>query len=253
VIATAAASTPDTTVLAAFAVGVLSFVSPCVLPLVPGYLSAISGVSIAEIRSGERRTWRLLLPSIIFCLSFTLMFVILGMAATKLGSSLISHRETINNIAGWLIIIMGCFFLLAPVLPFLNKEWRPDGLIRRAGTGGPIIAGLAFAVAWTPCAGPTLASILGIASTSSTVYHGGILLAFYSAGLAIPFLLCALAFDRLTTTFAWIRTHYLLITAVGGALLIVTGVMLLTGEFAHLNVEAQKGLDALGLDFFKNV
>ena len=251
-IATAAA-TPDTTVLAAFAVGVLSFVSPCVLPLVPGYLSAISGVSIAEIRTGERRTWRLLLPSIIFCLSFTVMFVILGMAATKLGSSLVAHRVTINNIAGWLIIAMGCFFLLAPVLPFLNKEWRPDGLIRRAGTGGPIIAGLAFAVAWTPCAGPTLASILGIASTSATVYHGGVLLAFYSAGLAIPFLLCALAFDRLTTTFAWIRNHYLFITAIGGVLLIVTGVMLLTGEFAHLNVEAQKGLDALGLDFFKNV
>jgi cytochrome c-type biogenesis protein len=200
----AAAAAPDTTVLAAFAVGVLSFVSPCVLPLVPGYLSAISGVSIAEIRTGERRTWRLLLPSIIFCASFTIMFVILGMAATKVGSSLISHRETINTIAGWLIIVMGVFFLMAPVLPFLNREWRPDGLI-------------------------------------------------YSAGLAIPFLLCALAFDRLTTTFAWIRNHYLLITSLGGALLIATGILLLTGEFAHLNVDAQKGLDSLHLDFFKNI
>ncbi len=249
----AVASAPDTTVLAAFAVGVLSFVSPCVLPLVPGYLSAISGVSIAEIRTGERRTWRLLLPSIIFCASFTIMFVLLGMAATKLGSSLIAHRETINTIAGWLIITMGVFFLLTPVLPFLNKEWRPEGLILRAGTGGPIIAGLAFAVAWTPCAGPTLASILGVASTSSTVYHGGILLLFYSAGLAIPFLLCALAFDKLTTTFAWIRNNYLIVTAVGGVFLIATGVMLLTGEFAQLNVDAQKALDSLGLDFFKNI
>jgi cytochrome c-type biogenesis protein len=249
----AVAAAPDTTVLAAFAVGTLSFVSPCVLPLVPGYLSAISGVSVAEIRTGERRTWKLLLPSLIFCASFTIMFVVLGMAATKLGSSLTAHRATINDVAGWLIIAMGGFFLLAPVLPFLNREWRPDGLIRRAGTGGPVIAGLAFAVAWTPCAGPTLASILGIASTSSTVYRGGVLLGFYSAGLAIPFLLCALAFDRATTAFAWIRNHYLAVTAIGGALLVGTGVLLLTGEFAHLNVEAQKGLDALGLDFFKNV
>ncbi len=244
---------PDTTVLAAFAVGVLSFVSPCVLPLVPGYLSAISGVSVAEIRTGERRTWKLLLPSLIFCGSFTLMFVLLGMAATKLGSSLVTHRETINTIAGWSIIALGVFFLLTPVVPFLNKEWRPDALIRRAGTGGPIVAGLAFAVAWTPCAGPTLGAILGVASTSSTVYHGGVLLAFYSAGLAVPFLLCALGFDRLTTTFSWIRNHYLWVTAIGGVFLIATGVMLLTGTFAHLNADAQKALDSLGLDFFKNV
>jgi cytochrome c-type biogenesis protein len=245
-----AAATPDTTVLAAFAVGVLSFVSPCVLPLVPGYLSAISGVSIAEIRTGERRTWRLLLPSIVFCASFTIMFVILGMAATKLGSSLIAHRDTINQIAGWLIIAMGVFFLMAPVLPFLNREWRPDGLIRRAGTGGPIIAGLAFAVAWTPCAGPTLASILGIASTSRTVYHGGLLLLFYSAGLAIPFLLTALAFSRMTTAFAVVKRHYQAIVAVGGVILIAMGVLILTGELSRLNIEAQSWLSNLGLDFW---
>ena len=104
-------------------------------------------------------------------------------------------------------------------MPRLNREWRPDALISRAGAGGPVIAGLAFAVAWTPCVGPTLASILAAASASSTVGHGGVLLAFYSAGLAVPFLLTAVAFDRATTGFRWIRTHYMLVTAASGAVL----------------------------------
>ena len=111
---------------------------------------------------------------------------------------------------------MGVFFLLTPFVPRLNQEWRPDALIRRAGAGGPIIAGLAFAVAWTPCVGPTLASILAAASTSDTVAHGGVLLAFYSLGLAVPFLLTAVAFDRATTAFGWIREHYMLVTAALG-------------------------------------
>jgi len=139
-----AASTTNTTVFAAFAVGVVSFVSPCVLPLVPGYLSAVSGVSLAEIRSGERSLAKLLIPSFIFCLSFTVMFVLLGMSATKLGSTLSDHRLTLNRISGVLIIALGAFFVLTPFIPALNKEWRPEVLMRRAGTGGPIVAGLAF-------------------------------------------------------------------------------------------------------------
>ena len=130
-------------------------------------------------------------PAIIFCLSFTVMFVALGMTATGLGSTLRDSKETLDKVAGILIVAMGVFFLLTPFVPRLNQEWRPDALIRRAGTGGPIIAGLAFAVAWTPCVGPTLASILAAASTSDTVAHGGVLLAFYSLGLAVPFLLTA--------------------------------------------------------------
>jgi len=243
----------DTTVIAAFAVGFVSFVSPCVLPLVPGYLSAVSGVSIAEMRSGEHKLSAVLWPAIVFCLSFTLMFVALGMTATGIGSTLRDSKRTLDLIAGIVIVAMGVFFLLTPFVPRLNREWRPDALISRAGAGGPIIAGLAFAIAWTPCVGPTLASILAAASTSDTVGHGGVLLAFYSAGLAVPFLLTALAFDRATTAFRWIREHYLLVTGVSGAVLVLMGVLMLTGELTRLNAEAQSVLQDLGLDFLYRV
>jgi cytochrome c-type biogenesis protein len=243
----------DTTVVAAFAVGFVSFVSPCVLPLVPGYLSAISGVSITEMRAGEHHAARVLGPALIFCLSFTLMFVALGMTATGIGSALRDNRQTLDTIAGLLIIAMGVFFVLTPFVPRLNRDWHPEALIRRAGTGGPIIAGLAFAIAWTPCVGPTLAAILAAASTSDSVARGGVLLAFYSAGLAIPFLLTAVAFDRMTGAWKWLRDHYLAITFVSGAILIAMGVMILTGELTRLNVEAQELLDRLGLDFLYNI
>jgi cytochrome c-type biogenesis protein len=144
---------------------------------------------------------------------------------------------------------MGVFFLLTPFVPRLNREWRPDALISRAGAGGPIIAGLAFAVAWTPCVGPTLASILAAASTSDTVGHGGVLLAFYSAGMAVPFLLTAVAFDRATTAFRWLRDRYLVITAVSGAILIAMGVLIYTNDLTQLNSDAQRLLGDLGLDF----
>jgi cytochrome c-type biogenesis protein len=248
-----AAGQADTTVIAAFAVGFVSFVSPCVLPLVPGYLSAVSGVSVTDLREGQHRMSHVLGPAVIFCLSFTLMFVALGLTATGLGSTLRDSKETLDRAAGILIVAMGVFFLLTPFVPRLNREWRPDTLIRRAGTGGPIIAGLAFAVAWTPCVGPTLASILAAASTSDSVGHGGVLLAFYSLGLAVPFLLTAVAFDRATTAFRWIRDHYLLVTAVSGCVLIVMGTLILTGELTQLNVQAQRALSNLGLDFLYNI
>ena len=249
----AAAPQADTTVIAAFAVGFVSFVSPCVLPLVPGYLSAVSGVSITDIREGSHRLSHVLWPAAIFCLSFTLMFVALGMTATGLGSTLRDSKQTLDKAAGILIIAMGVFFLLTPFVPKLNREWRPDALIRSAGTGGPVVAGLAFAVAWTPCVGPTLASILAAASTSDTVAHGGVLLAFYSLGLAVPFLVTAVAFDRATTAFRWIRDHYLLVTAISGSVLILMGILILTGELTQLNVRAQRWLSDVGLDFLYNI
>jgi cytochrome c-type biogenesis protein len=228
-------------------------VSPCVLPLVPGYLSAVSGVSVTDLRQGTHRLSHVLWPAAIFCLSFTIMFVALGMTATGLGSTLRDSKETLDKAAGILIIAMGVFFLLTPFVPRLNREWRPDVLIRSAGAGGPVVAGLAFAVAWTPCVGPTLASILAAASTSDTVGHGGVLLAFYSLGLAVPFLATAIAFDRATTAFRWIRDRYLVVTAVSGCVLVAMGILILTGELTQLNVEAQRWLSNLGLDFLYNV
>ncbi len=240
----------DTTIIAAFAVGFVSFVSPCVLPLVPGYLSAVSGVSLAELQQGERRLSRVLLPALVFCLSFTVVFVALGMSATGLGSTLQDERGTLDKVAGAVIIALGVFFLLTPFVPRLNREWRPDALISRAGSGGPLIAGAAFAFAWTPCVGPTLGTILTAASVRDTVSEGAVLLLFYSAGLAVPFLLTAVAFTRATAAFRWLRDRYLIITAISGAVLIAMGVLLYTGELTRLNVEAQQALDGLGLDFF---
>jgi cytochrome c-type biogenesis protein len=248
-----AAAQADTTVIAAFAVGFVSFVSPCVLPLVPGYLSAVSGVSITDMRTGEHKLSAILWPAAIFCLSFTIMFVALGMTATSIGSALRDSKQTLDRAAGVVIVAMGVFFLLTPFVPRLNREWRPDALISRAGAGGPVIAGLAFAIAWTPCVGPTLASILAAASTSSTVGHGGVLLAFYSSGLAVPFLLTAVAFDRATSAFRWIREHYVLVTGLSGGVLVLMGVLMLTGELTRLNVQAHSLLQDLGLDFLYRV
>jgi cytochrome c-type biogenesis protein len=242
----------DTTVAAAFAVGFVSFISPCVLPLVPGYLSAVSGMSLAEIKAGESRP-RILLPAIVFCLSFTVVFVALGMTATGLGSALQDSRGTLDKVAGGVIIALGVFFLLTPFVPKLNREWRPEALISRAGSGGPLVAGAAFAVAWTPCVGPTLGSILTAASVQDTVAKGGILLAFYSAGLAVPFLLTAVAFTRATTAFRWLRDRYLIVTAISGVVLITMGVLLFTGELTQLNIEAQQALNDLHLNVFKDL
>ena len=243
----------DTTVIAAFAVGFVSFVSPCVLPLVPGYLSAVSGVSLAEIQHGEKRLSRVLLPAIVFCMSFTVVFVALGMTATGLGSTLQDGRGTLDKVAGAVIIALGVLFLITPFVPKLNREWRPDALISRAGSGGPLIAGAAFAFAWTPCVGPTLGTILTAASVQDTVGKGAILLFFYSAGLAVPFLITAVAFTRATSAFRWLRDRYLIITAISGAVLVAMGILLFTGELTTLNLKAQDALDGLGLNFFNEL
>ena len=240
----------DTTVLAAFAVGFVSFISPCVLPLVPGYLSAVSGASLGELQRGERRVSRVLLPAVVFCLSFTVVFIALGMTATGLGSALRDARGTLDKVAGGFIIALGVFFVLTPFVPRLNREWRPEALISRAGSGGPLIAGAAFAFAWTPCIGPTLGAVLAAASTHDTIGEGAMLLAFYSAGLAVPFLLTALFFTRTTAAFRWLRDRWVIITAVSGVVLIAMGVLLFTGELTRLNIEAQRALDSVGLNIF---
>ncbi len=239
----------STTVVAAFGAGFLSFVSPCVLPLVPGYLSAISGISFADIQEGRGRA-RLIGPALLFCLSFTVMFIALGMTATGLGQMLQDHRQLLRQVAGIVIAVMGVLFIATLFVPLLNREWRPEALMRRAHTGGPIVAGLAFAVAWLPCTGPTLGAILTAASTESTVGEGGVLLAFYALGLAVPFVLSALAFSRVTGFFRFFRDHFAPITAVSGAILVAMGVLLFTGELTQLNIEAQQALDSVGLNVF---
>jgi cytochrome c-type biogenesis protein len=238
-------------VLAALGAGVVSFLSPCVLPLVPGYLSAVTGVSVVDL---EDASWkRVLVPSLFFCASFSAIFILLGLTATGLGSTLSEHRELLEKISAALIIFMGAVFVASPFIPMLSREWHVDSLLSRAGRGGPVVAGAAFAVAWTPCIGPTLSSILAAAALSDSAGRGAFLLAVYSAGLAIPFLLTALAFSRMTTAFDAVKRHYSLIIAAGGLVLIAMGVLIWTGEFFRLNSEAQNLLDNLGLDFWNSV
>jgi cytochrome c-type biogenesis protein len=244
--------TVDATIFAAFGVGFISFISPCVLPLVPGYLSTISGVSFADIQEGRGRT-KVLGPAILFCLAFTAMFVALGMTATGLGQTLTDHRAVLRQISGVVLILMGALFIAMLFVPRLNREWRPEALMQRAHTGGPIIAGLAFAVAWLPCTGPTLGAILTAASSESTVGEGGLLLAFYALGLAVPFILSALAFSTFSGIFRFFRNHYAAITVVSGVILIAMGVLLYTNELFRLNAEALRVMDDLGINFFSEL
>jgi cytochrome c-type biogenesis protein len=238
-------------ILAALAAGLVSFLSPCVLPLVPGYLSAVTGVAAGDL---EHASWRqVLVPSLLFIVTFSAIFIALGVTATGVGDLLRDNRELLNDLAGIVIIAMGVLFVAAMFVSRLNREWHVEALMARAGKGGPVVAGAAFAVAWTPCIGPTLAAILSAASLSSSAGRGAFLLGVYSAGLAIPFLLSALAFTRLTTAFDAVKRHYAVIIGAGGAVLIVMGVLVLTGELFQLNIEAQKFLDRFGLNFFQDV
>jgi cytochrome c-type biogenesis protein len=238
-------------VLAALAAGTVSFLSPCVLPLVPGYLSAVAGLEPGEVESAGWR--RVLVPSLLFIAAFSAIFILLGLTATGVGETLRDTRELLNKVAGILIIAMGVFFIATMFIVRLNREWHPDALVRRAGKGGPIVAGAAFAVAWTPCVGPTLAAILSAAALSESAAHGAVLLALYSAGLGIPFLLTALAFSRAATVFAAVKRHYTAIIFTGGVILIAMGVLVYTDELFRLNIEAQKLLDDLGLNLFDDV
>jgi cytochrome c-type biogenesis protein len=235
-------------IFAALAAGIVSFLSPCVLPLVPGYLSAVTGVSATELDDAGWR--RVLGPSLLFVASFSAIFVLMGLTATGVGSFLDENKPLLTKISGVLIIAMGVLFVTSLFIPRLNREWHVDALLERAGKGGPIVAGAAFAIAWTPCLGPTLGAILSAAAVTESVGHGAFLLAVYSAGLAIPFILTALAFSRMTSAFAVVKRHYQAIVAVGGVILVGMGFLILSGEISRLNIEAQNWLEQSGIDFF---
>ncbi len=218
--------------LLAFAAGLVSFVSPCCLPLVPGYLAAVSGVEPGGLARGFDR--RVLGRSLLFVATFSLLFILLGLGATAAGSFLFNHKPTLNTLAGVAIIAMGVLFVASVFVVRLNREWRPQGLIERAGRGGPVVAGAAFAIAWTPCVGPTLGAILGLAATQHGTGKGALLLSVYSAGLALPFLLSAVAFNTATRSFAFFKRHYAAIQIASGSVLVVMGVLVLSGELFRL-------------------
>jgi cytochrome c-type biogenesis protein len=246
-----AASTSDTAtgvgIPLALAAGLVSFLSPCVLPLVPGYLSTVIGVTPADLKGGVGAR-RVLVPSLLFISSFSAIFILLGMSATVIGSSLNTHKHLLEQAGGVVIVVMGLVFLSTPFINLFNREWHSEKLLRLAGRGGPLVAGAAFAIAWTPCTSITLGAILTQAAISNSAAHGALLLAFYSLGLAIPFLLIALAFERMTSALAIVKRHFPVIIGVGGAVMILLGVLILTGEFTILNARANELLQGTGFD-----
>jgi cytochrome c-type biogenesis protein len=225
----------------AFGAGLISFLSPCVLPLVPGYISAVAGVTPDQIKAR-----RVIGPSLMFVASFSAIFIALGLLGQQaLRGSLTG--PTAQKVSGGIIVFMGLLFLLAPFIPRLSREWHFDGLMKRAGRGGPVLTGAAFALAWTPCTGPTLGAIITAAGTSNSAAHGAFLLAVYCAGLGIPFILTGLAFGSMTSALAVVRRHYPVVIGTGGAVLIAMGVLMFTGEFTQLNITVSHWLQSLHL------
>jgi cytochrome c-type biogenesis protein len=225
----------------AFGAGLVSFLSPCVLPLVPGYISAVAGVAPTEIRAR-----RVLGPSLAFVASFSAIFIALGLLGQQALHGALTGPAA-QKVCGALIVAMGVLFVLAPFVPRLSREWHVDALMQRAGRGGPVLTGAAFALAWTPCTGPTLGAIVTAAGASNSALHGAFLLAVYCAGLGVPFLLTGMAFGTATSALAVVKRHYPVLIGLGGAVLIGMGVLIWTGEFTQLNVTVNHWLQSLGL------
>ena len=223
----------EVSVLIAFAAGFLSFISPCVLPLVPSYITYITGVSFQDLTDQETRKkvkWTTLIHSCLFILGFSTVFILMGASASYLGQILSKYQTWIMKIGGILIILLGIHFILQ-IFPFLQIEKRFEMKRKPLGYLGSFLVGIVFAAGWTPCIGPILSTILIYASTSQQMTTGIILLASYSLGLGIPFLLASLAFNLFLSTFEKIRRYMKVIIFVSGFFLIGVGILLLTGTF----------------------
>lgn len=230
----------------AFAAGLISFLSPCVLPLVPGYISSVAGVAPKQIRAR-----RVIGPTLLFIASFSFIFISLGLLGQRALHDTLTGPAALK-VSGGLIIAMGVLFVLAPFVPAFSRQLHVGRLMERAGRGGPVLTGAAFAIAWTPCTGPTLGAIITAAGTSASALHGGFLLAVYCAGLGVPFLVTGLAFGKATAAFSVIKRHYAVVIGVGGVVLIGMGILIWTGEFTTLNITVNNWLNGLGLPNFNS-
>lgn len=222
--------------LAAFAAGLISFLSPCVLPLVPGYVSMISGASVDELKTGnDAKVFdKVLLHSLLFILGFSIVFISLGASATWLGQTLLSRMSILYKIAGVMIIIFGLHLTGILKISLLNRDKRFHSAGKPASAGGSLVIGLAFAFGWTPCIGPILAAILGVAASRETVWGGIFLLSLYSLGLAVPFLLTSLGINHFLKFYNRFRTHLHQVEVFSGIVLIVLGAMIFTNQFTRL-------------------
>jgi cytochrome c-type biogenesis protein len=222
------------TLLAAFAAGFLSFVSPCVLPLIPGYVSFVSGLTLEEMRgdtavANARR--QVLLASLWFVLGFSLVFVALGATASVIGKVLLQNQPILSKIAGAILIVLGLHTMGVFRLRFLESEKRVHTQSKPRGPLGALLVGIAFAFGWTPCIGPILGGILTIAGSRDTVLEGVQLLAVYSMGLGIPFLLTAMAINQFFAASARIRKYYHAIEVTSGALIVIIGLLIFFNQF----------------------
>ena len=227
----------NVSILYAFGAGLFSFLSPCVLPLVPGYISIISGFSLDQLTAEEKDSSllsRVLLNSIMFIVGFSITFIMLGATASWLGQLLLAHQRLFGRLAGLLLIVFGIHLTGLVKINALYRDKRFHNVQKPRGLVGALVLGLAFAFGWTPCIGPILASIMTIASTRETVTQGMFLLAVYSAGLGIPFLLTSIALKHFLTFYGRFKKHFHAVEVLSGALVIAVGVLILTGSLTRL-------------------
>ncbi len=228
-------------VFAAFLAGLISFLSPCVLPLVPSYLAVLGG------GTGKKP----IVGALLFVLGFTIVFISFGAGASALGSLMRQNKDLLGQIGGALIMIFGVIFLIKDRVPFLNQEYRAD--LGTASKFGLVALGAAFGAGWTPCIGPILGVILSIAGSSGNLGTGVGLLFIYSLGLAIPFLLAALAWDKIGSRFKTIGRYVGVVEKISGVLLIVAGLLLVTGNYAELGRQLQAITPTWLLDFERSL
>ena len=234
----------------AFGGGLVSFLSPCVLPVVPSYLSLITGLGFGELTEGGRpRLGRIAAQTGLFVAGFGAVFVTLGLSATALGRVLVDHQGTLTRIAGLVVLAMALFLLGSLFLraPWLYRELRFHPRLARFGPFAAPVAGLAFGLGWTPCIGPVLTSVLAVAAVSGDPGGGAALLAAYALGLGVPFLVVGLAFGRFVGPLAWVRRHLPAITAGSALLLGVFGVLLALDQLTVLTGQLQAVARAVGL------
>ncbi|MEQ9620110.1 MAG: cytochrome c biogenesis protein CcdA [Deltaproteobacteria bacterium] len=237
----------------AFLAGVISFLSPCVLPLIPGYVSMVSKMSFEELtgETTEGRTGKILVPSLLFVLGFSFVFVTLGASASFLGTFIHENKVLLLRISGVIIILFGLFSMDIIKIPHLYRERRLNIGEGNLGLVGIFLLGIAFGFGWTPCVGPILASILLYASTAEGAGKGAALLFVYSIGLGLPFIITGLALSKALTAFGWIKRHYGIYKIVVGGTLVIVGLLMITNSLFYLNIYGQKVLDWAGIDFWK--
>jgi cytochrome c-type biogenesis protein len=218
----------------AFAAGVISFSSPCVLPLVPGYLSFVSGVGFDELGARPRRV---VVSTAAFVAGFTAMFVAFGAGSAWFGNALLANRRPLEIAAGAFVIIAALLFVGLPLPRLLAAERRLHVGAGRGSVATSALTGVAFAVAWTPCVGPTLAAILTLSAAGPGAAEGAVLLAAYSLGLGVPFLLFGLVFTRALGVVRWLQGHWRAVSVTSAALLVTFGVLLVTGDLVELTTQ----------------